>query len=127
MVSRLQAKADELAARVKKGESLEAVAASAGASVARVARPRPRRRVQKHADCSQDLARQAVHRRKPGEVFTAHDSHFGFVVGKLEAVHAGDAATLARVVEQIRPQMTDGLLSARSPRPPTSRPARRSR
>jgi peptidyl-prolyl cis-trans isomerase D len=30
------------------------------------------------------------------------------VVGKLEAVHVGDPITVARMAEQIRPQMTNG-------------------
>jgi peptidyl-prolyl cis-trans isomerase D len=46
---------------------------------------------------------------KPGDVFTAENSHFGFVVGKLEAVHAGEGPTLARMAEDMRPQMSVAL------------------
>ena len=43
---------------------------------------------------------------RSGDVFTAQNSHFGFVVGKLTAVHTGDETTVARAAEQIRPQMS---------------------
>jgi len=42
-------------------------------------------------------------------VFTAENSRFGFVVGKLEAVHAGEGPTLARMAEEMRPQMSVAL------------------
>jgi hypothetical protein len=42
-------------------------------------------------------------------VFTAQNSHFGFVVAKLNAVHTGDPTTIARASEQIRPQMSQGF------------------
>ena len=40
---------------------------------------------------SQDMLAK-LFTRKPGDVFTAQNSHFGFVVGKLEAIHTGDPA-----------------------------------
>ncbi|HEY0436225.1 MAG TPA: peptidyl-prolyl cis-trans isomerase, partial [Phenylobacterium sp.] len=107
LASRMQAKADELAARVRKGESLDAVAASAGVSVSRDAGV-SRQTVSKDTTLSQDMAAK-LFTSKPGEVFTAPFSHFAFVVGKLEAVHAGDPALLAATVEQIRPQMSVGF------------------
>ena len=42
-------------------------------------------------------------------MFTAQNSRFGFVVGKLEAVHAGEGPTLARMAEDMRPQMSVAL------------------
>jgi peptidyl-prolyl cis-trans isomerase D len=107
LVKAMQAKADALAARVKKGESLEAVAASAGASVTQVPAI-DRRSVQQHTELSQDMLGKLFTSRT-GDVFTAQNSHFGFVVGKLVAVHTGDEATLARAAEQIRPQMSSGI------------------
>jgi peptidyl-prolyl cis-trans isomerase D len=104
LVKAMQAKADALAERVKKGESLEAVAASAGASVTQVPGI-DRRSVQQHTELSQDMLGKLFSSR-PGDVFTAQNSHFGFVVGKLSAVHAGDETTVARGAEQIRPQMS---------------------
>ena len=104
LVKAMQAKADALAERVKKGESLEAVAASAGSSVVQVPGI-DRRSVQQHTELSQDLLGK-VFTSRPGDVFTAQNSHFGLVVGKLTAVHTGDETTVARAAEQIRPQMS---------------------
>jgi len=107
LVKAMQARADALAARVRKGESLEAVAASAGASVVR-APAIDRRSAQQNQTLSQDMLGK-VFTARAGDVFTAQNSHFGFVVGKLEAIHSGDPATLARTAEQIRPQMTNAF------------------
>ncbi len=107
LVKAMQAKADALAARVKKGESLEAVAASAGSSVT----PVPgidRQSIQQHTELSQDMLSKLFTSRA-GDVFTAQNSHFGFVVGKLTAVHPGDETAVARSAEQIRPQMSAGF------------------
>jgi peptidyl-prolyl cis-trans isomerase D len=104
LVKAMQARADALAERVKKGESLEAVAASAGSSVTQIPGI-DRRSVQQHTELSQDMLGKLFSSR-PGEVFTAQNSHFGLVVGKLSAVHAGDETTVARGAEQIRPQMS---------------------
>jgi peptidyl-prolyl cis-trans isomerase D len=107
LVKAMQAKADALAARVKKGESLEAVAASAGSSVTQVPGI-DRQSIQQHTELSQDMLGKLFTSRS-GDVFTAQNSHFGFVVGKLTAVHAGDETTVARAAEQIRPQMSAGF------------------
>ena len=103
----MQARADALAARVKKGESLEAVAASAGAQVSRVP-GLSRQNASQAPGMSQDLLAKTF-TSKPGDVFTAENSHFGFVVGKLETVHAGEGPTLARMAEEMRPQMSVAL------------------
>jgi peptidyl-prolyl cis-trans isomerase D len=104
----MQAKADAYAARIKKGETLQAVAASAGSSVTEVPAI-DRRNASQNQTLSQDMLAKLFTSR-PGEVFTAQNSHFGFVVGKLEAVHGGDTAQLAQMVEQLRPQMSNGYL-----------------
>ena len=104
LVSRMQVRADALAARVTKGESLEAVAASAGSSVVQMP-GLDKQNAGKNPTLSRDMAGK-IFTAKPGEVFTAPFSRFAFVVGKLEGVHAGDPDTLARATEQIRPQMT---------------------
>src|SRR6185437_7257484 len=103
----LQAKADGYAARVKKGESLAAVAASAGSSVSQVPGI-DRRNAGQNQALSQDILAKLFTSR-PGEVFTASDAK-GFVVGNLEAVHGGDPAQLAQMVEQLRPQMSNAYL-----------------
>jgi peptidyl-prolyl cis-trans isomerase D len=103
----MQARADQLAARVKKGESLDAVAASAGAKVIRVP-SLSRQNASQAPGMSQDLLAKTF-TSKASDVFTAENSHFGFVVGKLEAVHAGEGPTLARMAEDMRPQMSVAL------------------
>jgi len=107
LVKAMQARADSFVARLKKGESLEAVAKDAGAGVTQVPGI-DRQNAQQNTALSQDMLAK-VFTSRPGEVFTAQNSHFGFVVGKLEGVHVGDAVTLARSAEQIRPQMTNGF------------------
>jgi peptidyl-prolyl cis-trans isomerase D len=107
LVKAMQTKADALAERVKKGESLEAVAAAAGSSVTQ-SPGIDRQSVQQHTELSQDMLGKLFTSR-PGDVFTAQNSHFGLVVGKLQAVHTGDVTMIARTAEQIRPQMSSGF------------------
>jgi peptidyl-prolyl cis-trans isomerase D len=107
LVKKLQARADELAARVKKGESLETVAASAGAKVVHVTNLDRQNAAQSTA-----LSRDALVKAfgaKPGDVFTAEHTQFGLIVGKLEAVRAPSGPTLARITEDVRPQVTMAL------------------
>ena len=103
----LEAKADGYVARIKKGDTLAAVAASAGSKVTEVPGI-DRRNAGQNQALGQDVLGKLFSSR-PGEVFTAQDAQ-GFVVGKLEAVHGGDTAQLAQMVEQLRPQMTNGYL-----------------
>ncbi len=105
MVKRLQAKADELAARVKKGESLEAVAASVGGRVGHATGID-----RQNAGQNKVLSRDALIKAfgvKTGEVYTAEATSFGLIVAKLEAVRAPSGPTLARITEESRPQMTE--------------------
>jgi len=103
----MQAKADQLAARLGKGESLQAVAKSAGVSVTEVPGI-DKQNAQKDQTLSQDMLAK-IFTAKPGDAFTAQFSRFAFVVGKLEAVHPGDPARLAAMAEQIRPQMNQAF------------------
>jgi len=103
----MQAKADELAARVRKGESLEAVAASAGAKVTKVAGV-DRRTGQQNPQVSPEILGH-VFGGKPNEVFVARARNFAMVVGKVDATRTGDPAQLAQLAEQTRPQMTETL------------------
>ena len=105
MVKRLQAKADELAARVRKGETLEAVASSIGARVGR-ATGLDRRNAGQTQALSQDALIKTFG-AKTGEVYTAEAPTFGLVVAKLEAVRAPTGPTLSRMTEESRPQMTE--------------------
>lgn len=108
LAKRMEAKAGELAARVKKGESLDAVAASAGLKVSHLT-GLSRQSAAQTPTASQEVLVQTFS-GKPGDVFTARDKTFGYVVGKLESVRAGDPATLAQAAEQARPQMTVAYL-----------------
>jgi peptidyl-prolyl cis-trans isomerase D len=103
----MQDKADALAARVRKGESLEAVAASAGAKVTHVAGV-DRRSGQQNPQMSPEIL-NAAFGSKVGEVFTARSRGFAMVVGKVDADHVGDTAKLAALTEQVRPQMTETI------------------
>jgi peptidyl-prolyl cis-trans isomerase D len=107
LVNRMQARADELAARVRKGESLQAVAQSAGVTVSPLTGI-DKQNARQNPLLSQDMLGK-IFTAKPGEVFTAQFSRFAMVVGKLDAVHAGDPAVLARTAEQIRPQMSQAF------------------
>ena len=106
MVKRLQAKADELAGRVRKGESLEAVAGSIGARVAHAA-GLDRQNAGQSKALSQDALVKTFN-AKAGETFTAEATTFGLIVGKLEAIRPPSGSTLARITEDSRPQMTEG-------------------
>jgi peptidyl-prolyl cis-trans isomerase D len=105
---RMQAKAEELAARVKKGESLEAVAASAGAKVTRFTGLN-RQTAGQDPNAPQELLAQTFS-GKQGDVFTAQGKQFEYLVGKIESVRTGDPAVLAQAAEQARPQMSMGYL-----------------
>lgn len=102
---RLQTKADELVARLKKGESLEAVAASVGASVSHAAGLD-----RQNAGQNKELSQEALGKgfgAKTGETFTAENAKaFGLIVGKLEAIRAPVPVQIARITEDSRPQMT---------------------
>ncbi|MBS0332774.1 MAG: hypothetical protein JSS35_08415, partial [Proteobacteria bacterium] len=68
-----------------------------------------RRSASQNQTLSPDLLGRAFN-AKVGDVFTAQDRQPGLLVGKLDAVHVGDPATLAQAEEQIRPQMNTGYL-----------------
>ena len=106
-IKRLQARADALAERVKKGETLAAVAASAGAQVVR-APSMSRQTAAQTTLLSRDGIMKAFG-AKPGEVFTAEHTQPGLIVGRLGAVRAPPTAQLAPIAESARPQMTMGL------------------
>ena len=106
--TRLAAKADGLAARVRKGETLDAVAASAGGKVIHVA-GLTRATAGQNRELSQAIVAQ-VFSAKPGEVFTARTNGVGYVVGKLDAIHAGEGPNLPMMAESARSQMTTAYI-----------------
>lgn len=107
MVKRMQARADELAERVRKGESLEKVAASIGSRVTRTV-GLDRATAGENKSVSPDALNKAFS-VKQGEVFTAQGQQFEIVVAKLEAVRSPSGPNLARLTEGSRPQVTQGL------------------
>jgi peptidyl-prolyl cis-trans isomerase D len=104
MLKRLQTRADGFAERLRKGESLETVAAAAGGKVVRVTNL-DRQGAAENTQLSRDGLVKAFG-AKPGDVFTAEHTQFGLIVAKLEAVRAPTGPTLARVTEDVRPQLT---------------------
>lgn len=108
LITALQKRAEDLAARVKKGESLDAVAASAGAKVERLT-DLSRSDAAKHQDLGRDFLTKAFS-VKPGETFVAGGLQFGVAVARLDSVKAGDTAAIARAAEQMRPQMSVSMV-----------------
>lgn len=106
----LQAKADELAARVRKGESLEAVAASIGASVNHAVAVDRQTAAQQVQTVGAELL-QGVFNGKKGDVVVASAPKFSMIVAKVEDVKSGDVAKMAQVAEVGRMQARQQLLS----------------
>ena len=98
-MSGVRAKIDALVARVKKGETLESVAGSAGL---RVTHQQGLQRL--HAAQLQSMGKEflgAVFSVKPGEPFAA-GAPGGVYVAKLDAVRPGDAVMTAKATEAVR-------------------------
>jgi peptidyl-prolyl cis-trans isomerase D len=107
MLEAMKVKADALGDRVKKGESLEAVAASAGTQVQRI--PNISRQ---NARQYQGLGRELLagtFSAKPGVPFTARAPQGGFLVAMVEKVHPASTPQLAQLTEAMRGQTSQGL------------------
>lgn len=99
IVKALEAKADAIKARLDKGESLDAVAAASGVSVARAAGL-----TRQTANSQQALGREVLARTfsaKPNEAWIARAPN-GIVVGRIDNVRADVGPTAARLAEQNR-------------------------
>ena len=107
MLSRLEAKAEELAEAVRGGQTLEAAASTLGVRVTR-ATGLSRATAQPNGRLSEDVLVNAFG-VAPQEVFSARDVRFGMIVGKVEAVRAGDVAQMAQAVEEGRGQASMAL------------------
>ncbi|MDP1874770.1 peptidylprolyl isomerase [Phenylobacterium sp.] len=107
MVQRLEAKATEVAERVRGGQTLEAAATSVGARVTR-ATGLSRTTARPGEQLSEDALVRAFG-AAPLEVFTARDVTLGMIVGKLEAVRPGATAQVAQAVEDGRGQASMAL------------------
>lgn len=95
----VRAKVDALVARVKKGETLDQVAASLGDHVVHQAGLQ-RLKAQQFQALGKEFL-DGVFGAKPGDVFGA-GAPGGVYVAKLDAIRPGDATTTAKVLEAIR-------------------------
>lgn len=96
---RLTAKAEELANRVRGGQDIAAVAASAGASLT------TRTSVQQSPTSQTELGQgvlQGLFGQGKGQVFSGQTGQAAWVVGRVDAVHPAVPALAAPVSEQIR-------------------------
>jgi peptidyl-prolyl cis-trans isomerase D len=100
---RLEAKTNELVARIKKGESLDAVAASAGFPVSRVA-GLTRQTAAQHQEIPREVLGRAF-AAKPGEVFSGPTPNT-FAVGQVSNVRMDPSPIAAQAAEGQRRQMT---------------------
>ena len=107
LLEAMKVKADSLAARVKKGESLEAVAASAGTKVQRVPNI-SRQNARQYEALGRELL-MGTFNAKPGVPFTARAPQGGFLVAVVEKVHAAPTAQLAQFTEAMRGKDSQGL------------------
>jgi peptidyl-prolyl cis-trans isomerase D len=106
VVKALEAKANALTERVKKGEKLEAVAASAGAQVVRI--PGLTRQT---AQSRQDLGREVLGRTfasKPGEAWNARLPN-AIAVGVVSNVRVDAGPTAGQMAEANRGEMTQAI------------------
>ncbi|WP_396593013.1 peptidyl-prolyl cis-trans isomerase [Brevundimonas sp. R86498] len=106
---RLTARADALAARVRGGEDIAAVAASAGATLT------TRTGVQQNAEAQTALGQgvlAGLFGQGRGQVFTGPASESAFVVGRVDAIRAAPPATAAPLANQIRPRLSQDIVQA---------------
>lgn len=105
---RLSAKAEELAARVRGGEDIAAVARSAGLELT------TRTGVQQNAEAQASQGEgvlSGLFGQSRGQVFTGPASETSFVVGRVDAVRAAPPAAAAPIADQVRPRMSQELVN----------------
>ena len=107
LIDAVHARADALAARVRKGESLQAVAASAGAQVMHFDATRTAAVQQQQALGQEFLGH--LFEAKTGEVFVASGVNFGVAVAKVAAVRPGAVADVAKEAVSLRSQLTEQM------------------
>ena len=106
LVKALEAKAKALSARVEKGESIDAVAASAGVPVVRVP-GLSRQNAQAHPEVPQPVLGRAFG-SKPGEVWTARAPQ-ALVVGRIDNVRMEPSPGAAQLAEGSRAQLSEAV------------------
>jgi peptidyl-prolyl cis-trans isomerase D len=106
----LKAKSDELAARVRKGESLEAVAGSIGAKVEHVA-ALEKSQAQQQAQTIGMQVLQGVFGGAKGDVLVAPKNGDSVAVVKIEDVQTGPVEQLAPLADQSRRQANGAIIN----------------
>ena len=104
----INARAEALAERIKKGESINAVAASVGAQVGTI-KALDRLRASQDPQISQTMPRELLEKMfgvKPGETFIVDGGPPRVIVAHLDAVRPGSTPQVARIIEAQRPQLT---------------------
>lgn len=107
MSKRLQAKADELTARIKKGESFETVAASANAQVQRAATV-TRASLAQNKAIGADMAGR-IFSAKAGDVFSGPTAQIAVMVARLDAIQPPPAIEAAAMISQGQQPMSSQL------------------
>ena len=106
---RLSARADELASRVRGGESIADVAASAGAAL--VTRTGLQQTEAVQAEIGQGVMR-GLFSQGAEQVFTGPQTASSFAIGRIDRIHPPAAALAAPRAEQARPQISMQLAEA---------------
>lgn len=106
---RLAAKAEELAARIRSGQDIAAVAASAGAQVTSGAAVRRDRAAQEQM--GQGVV-MGLFGQGRGQVFVQPQSEASYVVGRVDQIHAATPALAAPMAEQARARLSEDLANA---------------
>lgn len=106
IASRMEARAKELSMRVDKGETLDAVAKSAGLQVVRI--NQVSRQSAGQMGFGGEIAGRAF-AAKPGEAFVSSASNFGYAVGVVSNVRMDVSPTVAMIAQQQSRQMAQTL------------------
>lgn len=100
----MQDRAEALSARLRKGESVEAVAATFSYPVVKLT-GLSRATAQAHKDLGGDVL-QAAFDGAQGQVFSAGVPKQGLAIAKIQAIRPGDVREVAAMTEQQRPSFT---------------------
>jgi peptidyl-prolyl cis-trans isomerase D len=100
-LKRMEAQAEALAARIRKGETIDAVAASIGARAQRATGLT--RQGARESGLPQDVLQRAFS-AKPNEAFTARADAFAMLVGRMEAIRPATVAQVAPIAVLARDQ-----------------------
>ena len=109
VMRRLSAKADELAGQIRAGQDIAAVARSVNAPLI------TRANVVRDQATVQSLGQgivQGLFGQSKGQVFAQPAAENAYVVGRVDNIHAADAAVAGPLAEQARPRMTQELIQA---------------